>query len=143
MALNQAIPGGSSTSESDTTEKNLDQFEVCNKNDGRNCKYCDNMGRCIFETCLFEEELPPQTLLWFFTCIACQEEDCITPRNMKIHFCKNCIKQLQTAQTLPFTCIICGRSQSTRGKGFGNQICDHCISRLSRYVDQWHCEHCG
>ena len=147
MSLNQSIPGGNS--ESDTTEKNLDQFEICkykgnsdsDKEDA--CKYRDNQGRCIFETCIYDNEFPPQTILWNFTCIACGDPCSIIPRKMKIHFCDRCRNQLRTAQKLPFECIICGRSQSSPAKGFGNQICDHCIGRLKKYVDQWHCEHCG
>ena len=137
MALSEAT---SANQESDTAEKNLDQFEKCDKDE--NCKWRDTNGRCIFETCLVENELPPATLLWYFECIACKEVDSIKPNDMKIHFCRNCITQLQTAQVLPFRCIICGSSQSNRGKGFGNQICDHCISRLSQYINQWHCESC-
>ena len=111
--------------ESDTEEKNLDQFEECSLPENEKCKYRDTNGRCIFETCIMDNEYPPQTLLWFFECIACKEIDSIKP-----------------AQVLPFTCIICGSSQGHRGKGFGNQICDKCISRLSKYINKWHCEHC-
>lgn len=131
-----------SSGESSTEEKNLDQFEKCTIKENEKCKYRDTNGRCIFETCIMDNEYPPQTLLWFFECIACKEIDSIKPREMKIHFCKNCIQQLQTAQVLPFTCIICGSSQGHRGKGFGNQICDNCISRLSQYINKWHCENC-
>ena len=131
-----------SSGESSTEEKNLDQFEKCTIKGNEKCKYRDTNGRCIFETCIMDNEYPPQTLLWFFECIACKEIDSIKPREMKIHFCRNCIQQLQTAQVLPFTCIICGSSQGHRGKGFGNQICDSCISRLSQYINKWHCESC-
>lgn len=126
---------GDSNSNHDTEEKDLDQFEKCKVKDGELCKYCDTNDRCIFETCIVDNEYPPQTLLWYFECIACKEIDSIKPRNMKIHFCKNCIEQLQTAQVLPFTCILCGKSQASRGKGFGNQICDECISKLGRWVN--------
>jgi hypothetical protein len=115
----------------------LDQFEKCEVKDGRECKYCDTNGRCIFETCIMDNEYPPQTLLWYFQCIACKKVDSIRPRDMKIHFCKNCIEQLQKAQVLPFTCILCGKSQAHRSQGFGNQICDECISKLQGYMAKY------
>ena len=134
MALDNA---GGSSGNHDTEEKNLDQFENCKVQGGRECKYCDTNGRCIFETCIVDNEYPPQTLLWYFECIACKEIDSIKPRNMKIHFCRNCIKQLQTAQVLPFRCILCGSSQAHRCKGFGNQICDTCVSKLAGYMAKY------
>ena len=134
MALDNA---GGSSGNHDTEEKNLEQFEKCRVQGGRECKYCDTNGRCIFETCIVDNEYPPQTLLWYFECIACKEIDSIKPRNMKIHFCRNCIKQLQTAQVLPFRCILCGSSQAHRCKGFGNQICDTCVSKLAGYMAKY------
>lgn len=130
MALEDVVK---QDNESTTEEQNLDQFEKCEKDE--KCRFRDTNGRCIFETCLIENELPPQQLLWYFECIACTEVDSIKPNQMKIHMCEKCIDQLQKAQKLPFTCILCGKSQSKRGKGFGNQICDKCIEKLSRWVN--------
>lgn len=132
MALSTAIQAGQA---SDTEEKNLDQFEECKVQD--NCVFKDTNGRCIFETCLVQNELPPATLLWFFECIACKEIGSIKPNEMRIHFCQNCIDQLQKAQVLPFSCILCGKSQGNRGKGFGNQICNTCIDKLSGYMAKY------
>ena len=129
MALSDSTNGGEK-------DKPLEQFEKCEVDP--QCKFCDTNGRCIFETCIFDNEFPPQTLLWYFQCIACKEIDSIKPREMKIHFCRNCIRQLQTAQVLPFTCIICGSSQSHRGKGFGNQICDKCLRDIKQAIDWRH-----
>lgn len=137
MALTDSI---NNSGGSDNEEKELVQFEQCQKEkDGgeSHCKFKDTNGRCIFETCIVENELPPTTLLWYFECIACCEVDTVKPEEMKIHFCKGCIEQLQTAQKLPFSCILCGKSQGSRGKGFGNQICDECVSKLAGYIAKY------
>ena len=134
MALTDSINNNGSDN---NEEKELVQFEQCQKGEDSHCRFKDTNGRCIFETCIVENELPPTTLLWYFECIACCEVDTIKPEEMKIHFCKGCIEQLQKAQKLPFTCILCGSSQGSRGKGFGNQICDKCISKLSGYMAKY------
>lgn len=134
MALTDSINNNGSDN---NEEKELVQFEQCQKGEDSHCKFKDTNGRCIFETCIVENELPPTTLLWYFECIACCEVDTIKPEEMKIHFCKGCIEQLQKAQKLPFTCILCGSSQGSRGKGFGNQICDTCISKLAGYMKKY------
>lgn len=134
MALTDSINNNKS---SDNDEKELVQFEQCQKGEESHCRFKDTNGRCIFETCIVENELPPTTLLWYFECIACCEVDTVKPEEMKIHFCRGCIEQLQKAQKLPFTCILCGSSQGSRGKGFGNQICDKCISKLSGYMAKY------
>ena len=134
MALTDSINNNGSDN---NEEKELVQFEQCQKGENSHCRFKDTNGRCIFETCIVENELPPTTLLWYFECIACCEVDTIKPEEMKIHFCKGCIEQLQKAQKLPFTCILCGSSQGSRGKGFGNQICDTCISKLAGYMKKY------
>jgi hypothetical protein len=134
MALTDSINNNGSDN---NEEKELVQFEQCQKGEDSHCRFKDTNGRCIFETCIVENELPPTTLLWYFECIACCEVDTIKPEEMKIHFCKGCIEQLQKAQKLPFTCILCGSSQGSRGKGFGNQICDTCISKLAGYMKKY------
>lgn len=137
MALSSKVNGSGTDDEKQEEEKPLVQFEDCCK-PNENCKYKDTNGKCIFETCVVDNELPPTTLLWYFECIACKEVDCIKPHEMKIHFCKGCIEQLQTAQHLPFTCIICGSTQANRSKGFGNQICDKCLAALKQAIDWRH-----
>lgn len=134
MALTDSINNNGSDN---NEEKELVQFEQCQKGEDSHCRFKDTNGRCIFETCIVENELPPTTLLWYFECIACCEVDTIKPEEMKIHFCRGCIEQLQKAQKLPFTCILCGSSQGSRGKGFGNQICDTCISKLAGYMKKY------
>lgn len=134
MALTDSINNNGSDN---NEEKELIQFEQCQKGEDSHCRFKDTNGRCIFETCIVENELPPTTLLWYFECIACCEVDTIKPEEMKIHFCRGCIEQLQKAQKLPFTCILCGSSQGSRGKGFGNQICDTCISKLAGYMKKY------
>ena len=134
MALTDSINNNGSDN---NEEKELVQFEQCQKGEDSHCRFKDTNGRCIFETCIVENELPPTTVLWYFECIACCEVDTIKPEEMKIHFCKGCIEQLQKAQKLPFTCILCGSSQGSRGKGFGNQICDTCISKLAGYMKKY------
>ena len=134
MALTDSIDNNGSDN---NEEKELVQFEQCQKGEDSHCRFKDTNGRCIFETCIVENELPPTTLLWYFECIACCEVDTIKPEEMKIHFCRGCIEQLQKAQKLPFTCILCGSSQGSRGKGFGNQICDTCISKLAGYMKKY------
>ena len=134
MALTDSINNNGSDN---NEEKELIQFEQCQKGEDSHGRFKDTNGRCIFETCIVENELPPTTLLWYFECIACCEVDTIKPEEMKIHFCRGCIEQLQKAQKLPFTCILCGSSQGSRGKGFGNQICDTCISKLAGYMKKY------
>lgn len=133
MALSDSVNNSGS---SDSADKPLVQFEDCTYD--TNCKYKDINGRCIFETCIVQNELPPTTPLWYFECIACGKPDCIKPNDMRIHFCKTCIDQLQTAQKLPFHCIICGASQSHPSQGFGNQICDTCLAALKQAIDWRH-----
>ena len=120
--------------------KEFIQFEDCDIDP--KCKFRDTKGKCIFETCIVENELPPTQPLWFFRCIACLNIDSIKPNDMMIHLCANCIKRLQKGEVLPFKCIICGRSQGHPARGWSTPICDHCLDRLGHYVDMWHCEHC-
>ena len=134
MALTDSINNNGSDN---NEEKELVQFEQCQKGEDSHCRFKDTNRRCIFETCIVENELPPTTVLWYFEFIACCEIDTIKPEEMKIHFCKGCIEQLQRAQKLPFSCILCGSSQGSRGKGFGNQICDTCISKLAGYMKKY------
>ena len=127
-----------SASQNADSDQSLVQFEDCTYD--TNCKWRDTNGKCVFETCIVQNELPPAQTLWMFKCIACGEIDSIKPNDMKIHLCASCIKRLQAAETLPFTCIICGSSQNHPSKGFSTPICDDCLSRLNRSA---HCTNCG
>ena len=126
----------------DGNEK-LVQFEDCIKEangEKSDCKFKDINGKCIFETCIVENELPPTQILWYYECIACKNVDCINPNEMKIHLCHQCIERLQRSEVLPFTCIICGQSQATPAQGWSTPICDTCLRKLNNSV---HCKHCG
>ena len=95
------------------------------------CKYMDNYGNCIFENCMYDqEETPPTTDNWWFTCVICQQPDTIDPKNMKIHWCKSCIDRANEAEVLPFTCRYCGRKQNHPSKWFMSRVCDRCEPKL-------------
>lgn len=122
-----------------TEQKTYEQFEDCKRDE--NCVYRDVNGKCIFETCIFDNEHPVHAVLWYFKCIACGSIDSIKPRDMKIHMCKSCIEHLQNSIKPKATCCICGSSIGSYTKaGFAVCICDSCVSRLRKAA---FCKECG
>lgn len=114
-----------------------EQFEKCER---KTCKYLSNNGRCIWETCKFENEDPKFVQYWDFECQACHRIEQRDVRDMKIMFCDSCLERLAKAEELPFTCIICGDSQNHPPKGFSTPICDKCLAKLRNTI---HCKYCG
>lgn len=116
-----------------------EQFEKCTYDTA--CAYKDTQsGNCIFETCIVQNELPAQTMLWYFNCKICDTVDCIKPNQMKMHICSDCAKRMLAAEKKPFTCVFCGKSQSSNSKIFLSGICDTCFKKLHNAIN---CKYCG
>ena len=118
------------------TQPPYEQFEKCER---KTCVYLNN-GRCIWETCKFDNEDPGYVQYWDFECQACHKIDQRDVRDMKLMFCDSCLERLAKAERLPFTCIICGKTQSSPPKGFSTPICNTCLRKLRNSV---HCKYCG
>jgi len=117
------------------------QFDQCSYD--VECNYRDAVsGNCIFETCILQNSEQPKTeTLWYFKCIICDNIDCIQPNQMKGFICSECISRMQAAEKKPFTCVFCGKEQSTHTKmGIFGQVCDECFSKLWRAIN---CKNCG
>lgn len=114
------------------------QFVDCVNN--IDCQYKNNSGKCIYETCIYNQEHPPTMTLMSFKCEVCDESELRDPRLMKIRICDNCIDRMIKAEKKPFTCVFCSRSQSSNSKIFLSGICDHCFDNLQRSIN---CKNCG
>lgn len=69
------------------------QFEKCNY-DG-DCIYKDTSGECIWETCLFEEELPKHKPVWSWHCVVCGEIVSKATRDVKTLICDSCLQRIK------------------------------------------------
>ena len=130
MALNNELKG--------TTEGPFIQFEECTYD--KLCKFRDVNGKCIFETCIVQNTMPPTTLLWYFNCIICKNVDSIRPDRMKIHACKSCIDRMNDAEVLPFECRFCGATVNSPSPWMFSKLCPSCIGRIHAAA---FCGHCG
>ena len=118
------------------------QFEPCKyrnvegENNGRlgfdnKCEYMDNEGNCIFENCRYEqEETPPHVEEWWYTCVACKRPASINPKYRKIHLCHDCIRRINNAEVLPFTCRYCGKQSNEPSDWWGSRVCNSCLEKL-------------
>jgi hypothetical protein len=124
----------------------FEQFEMCPhyKKSGSqdsqdtiyfDCKYRDTNGRCIFETCLFDNIAPPTTVLWYFQCIFCKRIDSIKPQEMKIHLCSTCIKRIQEVEALPVTCRWCGATITSPPSWPFSGLCEECLDSIKAAAD--------
>jgi len=102
------------------TQPPYEQFEKCER---KTCVYLNNNGRCIWETCKFDNEDPGYVQYWDFECQACHKIDQRDVRDMKLMFCDSCLERLAKAERLPFTCIS-----------------NTCLRKLRNSV---HCKYCG
>ena len=114
------------------------QFENCNKN-GVTCKYKDVSGKCIWESCIYDER-PENTVLWFYECVICKETDCVDPKEMKVHFCKMCISRMQAVEALPVSCRWCGESIDSPPSWMFSGLCEKCLGKIQQAA---YCGHCG
>jgi len=116
------------------TKEPYEQFEGCRHSKDFKCKFIDNSGTCIFETCVMDNKHPPRVLLWYFKCLICKEEDCMKPEEMRAPFCHSCIARMNRAEELPHSCVICGRSVNSPATLMMSGICDDCFSDLAAVV---------
>lgn len=111
----------------DDQDKIMCSFDPCKYNKA-SCKYIDNHGRCVAETCLFDKnETPVLTNQFWSKCIICNKEFSIDPREMKAYICDSCFARIHAAEVLPFTCIHCGKTQDHPSKLMFSRICDECF----------------
>ena len=115
------------------------QFEPCSHTD-INCKYKDVGGKCIFEKCKLDQN-PDSTLLWFYTCEFCKENDCAKPAELKLHICNNCLQRIQAKEALPTKCWICGATIETPPEMPFSGLCPKCTSSLKEMISWWNSGH--
>lgn len=105
-------------------------FEKCKyieQDTQHKCKYRDIDDRCIFDHCVWDKnELPRQTRKWYTQCIICTKVFSRDPRYMKAIICDSCLKRMQAAESLPFTCVNCGKKQNHPAIIMFSSICDYC-----------------
>ena len=127
-----------------------EQFDTCTHTE-ISCKNRDENGKCIYETCVYDnKEVPGAVTLHKYKCMFCDEVEYRDPREMKIQLCDSCLKRALKAEKLPFTCVFCGEEQDHVSKIFLSGICDTCFSKLNDLID-WHsrlnksahCKNCG
>lgn len=119
------------------TQPPYEQFEECKRT---TCVYRNDNGRCIYETCIFDNEKPVHVENWDFECQFCHRIEQRNPRDMKIMACDRCLARIRAAEELPFTCVFCGKSQGHPSKIMFSGICDECFAKLNRAI---HCKYCG
>ena len=145
MALTDSIKGtvfsGSGSSGNDSeikgdTKEPYEQFEKCRHTDFK-CKFIMNDGGCIFETCIFDDHIPPRVLLWYFKCVICDEEDSIKPEEMRVPFCRSCIERMLRAEKLPHKCLLCGKTVHKPALLMMSGICDECASDIAGLIKFW------
>lgn len=117
------------------TKEPYEQFEKCRHTEEFKCKFIANDGGCIFETCVFDDHVPPRVLLWYFKCVICDEEDSIKPEEMRVPFCRSCIERMLRAEKLPHKCVFCGNTVNRPAKLFLSGICDSCASDMWALID--------
>ena len=137
-SLSNTAFGGSGGSDGNEirgdTKEPYDQFEGCRHKEDYQCKFINNDGTCIFETCVMDNHKPPRVLLWYFKCLICKEEDCMKPEEMRAPFCHSCIERMNRAEQLPHSCVICGRHVNSPAVLMMSGICDDCFGDLAAVV---------
>jgi len=121
-----------------STEGPYEQFDMCEYD--VECKHKNKDGRCIFETCIVQNELPPTTECHCFQCVFCTEFTTIRPNRMRIYVCEKCLERIVAVEKKPFTCVFCGKSQHNNSKIPLSGICDTCFGALNNAIN---CKRCG
>lgn len=132
VAESEAIPEDATTVEGNI-EPPYEQFEMCCHDDFE-CKYKDNNGRCIFETCRYDNITPPRTLLWYYTCLICKRPDTAKVEELRAPFCHSCIERMQKVEELPHSCRYCGKSINQPANWMFSGICDECDSIIKGMI---------
>lgn len=134
----------------DDNDVPLESFEQCKhaKRDFNNqehptvhhkCRYEDMYGRCTRDTCIYDgNETGKIAHKHWDTCVLCGNTLTLSPEMMAIPFCDKCLARLRFAETLPFTCLLCGGSQGRPSKAPFSQICDDCFKN---YIYSPNCKH--
>ena len=95
------------------------------------CKYCDNLGNCSFETCLWEE-IPTIHEQGTYDCIICKKPYDKPPAHEKLYMCPDCLRRLEDLilNNDTFTCGLCGGSQKGNRLIPAANICNSCVAKL-------------
>ena len=101
------------------------------------CKFIMNDGTCIFETCFYDDHVPPRVMLWYFKCVICDEEDSIKPEEMRVPFCRSCIQRMLRAEKLPHRCVFCGKTVHRPALLMMSGICDECANDMAAIIKFW------
>lgn len=125
----------------DTGDGPYEQFEGCRHKEDFKCKYIDNNGLCIFETCIMDDHEPPRTMLWYFHCLICDREDSVKPEEHRAPFCRSCIQRMLAAEKLPHNCVMCGRTVNSPAKLMFSGICDNCYEDLKTMLAYYRAHH--
>lgn len=121
------------------TKPPYEQFEPC-KYEGE-CKYKNVIsGRCSFETCIYNDEWPIHSDEQEYECMVCHSINVRGPRDMKIHICDSCLERIRRTEELPFSCVFCGKKQSSPSKIPLSGICDKCFGAIKNAIN---CKRCG
>ena len=122
------------------TKPPYEQFEVC-KYPKVDCKYRQAIsGRCLYETCIYDDELPVHQNQQEFYCSFCGAPTTRHPREMKINVCDSCLSRIMKTEVLPFKCVFCGASQGSPSKIPLSGICNTCFKKINRSIN---CSRCG
>lgn len=122
------------------TKPPYEQFELCSHTDV-DCQYRNVIsGRCAFETCIYDDEFPVHVEQQEFECEFCKAPTVRNPREMKIHVCDSCLARIRKTEVLPFSCVFCGKSQSSPSKIPLSGICNTCFGAIKNAIN---CKRCG
>lgn len=135
QSLGEATDPNATMVEGDT-QPPYDQFENCVHTDFE-CKYKDNYGKCIFETCQFDNIIAPRVLLWYFTCLICKRPDTAKVEELRAPFCHKCVERMNAAEQLPHNCRYCGKSINQPAAWMFSGICDECDSIIKGMIDYY------
>ena len=130
-------PSNNDEMKGDTGPGPYEQFEMCRHADEYECKFKDTAGRCIFETCVMDNQKPPRVELWYYKCLICKRDTSAKPEEMRAPFCQSCIDRMNRAEELPHNCVICGRSVNSPAKLMFSGICDDCFSAIKQCTLYW------
>lgn len=99
------------------------------------CKHKDNRGYCIFESCIFDE-MPTAHGSMQIKCMICEKTFNTSPKDVKSNtwICDECLADIKARIKLPFTCMVCGRSQSSKPIIPMSRMCDSCHSKVVAHM---------